>query len=322
MANVNPLYGSGSPSPIMVVPDPPVTTQVPPTDPPLDPKPILIAQFQPFNPGSFGANNFGYNPSAGQPGAPGPARMYTPSTPDPTSAPRYVIPSDVSTPDTPVQPADTSRPAVTTPVPGGNGITPWNVMVNRDPDFLRAGETIRIDANRTHVVKPGETLSSIAQHYSVSVDSLIKINGMDASKLGKDPATGLYFAVGGASVGGVPTNPPGATAVTPTGNPNEPGAATPQSTPAVATTPTPTLPDTGPVRIALKWLMDHPDAVKYSAEDGKELLGLIDKLNSGKTLSPEEQKRYIELATQAQEAFNNRRQLPSPSATPPGTVLT
>lgn len=183
-------------------------------------------------------------------------------------------------------------------------------MQGRDPDFLRAGETVRIDADTTHVVKPGETLSSIAADYGVSVNSLVKVNGMDAALLGKDPATGLHFAVGGG--GGGSGSVPTATGnvVTPTGNTN--------GTPDAGGDPSPAPPaDTADVQIALKWLMLHADSVGYNTRDGDELQGLVSKINNNQTLSPEEQKRYEELAAQARSAFSNRPQLPT---TPPGVV--
>jgi hypothetical protein len=104
-------------------------------------------------------------------------------------------------------PAQPDEPTGTTPTPPGTparaalagGTHTFNNLAGRDPDLLYAGETVKIEVNGkiiNHVVKSGETLSSIAAANGVTVDALIKTNGMDAKLLGKNSA-GDYFISGG-----------------------------------------------------------------------------------------------------------------------------
>jgi LysM domain len=107
----------------------------------------------------------------------------------------------------------------TTPPRAGNGGThTFNDLTGRDPDLLYAGETIKIEVNGktiNHVVKAGETLSSIAAANGVTVDALIKTNGMDAKLLGKNSA-GDYFTSGGPQPApGGHANPPPEQSVAP-----------------------------------------------------------------------------------------------------------
>jgi LysM repeat protein len=94
----------------------------------------------------------------------------------------------------------------------------FNNLTGRDPDLLYAGETIKIEVNGktiNHVVKPGETLSSIAAANGVSVAALIKTNGMDNNLLGKNSAGDYYTSGGPQPAPGGHANPPPEQSVAP-----------------------------------------------------------------------------------------------------------
>jgi LysM domain len=94
----------------------------------------------------------------------------------------------------------------------------YNNLQGRDPDLIHTGETVKIEVNgqvKEHVVKNGETLSSIAKQNGVSVASLVQSNGMDASLSGK--SNGQYFNVGAMvqpTPGAIQNNPPALPAAT------------------------------------------------------------------------------------------------------------
>jgi hypothetical protein len=94
----------------------------------------------------------------------------------------------------------------------------YNNLQGRDPDLIHTGETVKIEVNgqiKEHVVKDGETLSSIAKQNGVSVASLVQTNGMDASLSGK--TNGQYFNVGAMvqpTPGTAQANPPALPAAT------------------------------------------------------------------------------------------------------------
>jgi hypothetical protein len=119
--------------------------------------------------------------------------------PSPTGYGSGGQPAGEEPPEAPI--AGTPVPTTpTAPLRAGNGGThTFNNLAGRDPDLLYAGETIKIEVNGktiNHVVKSGETLSSIAAANGVTVDALIKTNGMDRSLLGKNTA-GDYFTSDG-----------------------------------------------------------------------------------------------------------------------------
>ena len=49
-------------------------------------------------------------------------------------------------------------------------------FVERERGTRKAGQSKKIDAKATHVVAKGETLTSIARHYRLSVDRLVQAN--------------------------------------------------------------------------------------------------------------------------------------------------
>jgi hypothetical protein len=147
------------------------------------------------------------------------------STPTPRVAPD---PVPMSTPS----PGSPSSPPASAGSPGGTNV--FNNLVGRDPDLLYAGETIKIEVNGkiiNHVVKAGETLSSIAAANGVTVDALIKTNGMDRSLLGKN-SQGQYY-----STSGGPQPAPGTHQVPPAIPPSTTAPALPSATVADLTQP-------------------------------------------------------------------------------------
>jgi LysM repeat protein len=86
------------------------------------------------------------------------------------------------------------------PTPGGNtpgsqgpsqsqGASSPGNLTGRDPNLIYIGEKIKLADGREHIVQSGETLTSIAAHYGVSVSSIIAANGMTAPGIepGRDP---------------------------------------------------------------------------------------------------------------------------------------
>jgi LysM repeat protein len=79
------------------------------------------------------------------------------------------------------------------PDPGGNstanGTTTAGNLSGRNPNLIYAGEQIKLADGRVHTVQSGETLTSIAAHYGVSVSSIIAANQMSATAIepGRDP---------------------------------------------------------------------------------------------------------------------------------------
>jgi LysM repeat protein len=72
------------------------------------------------------------------------------------------------------------------------GTATFNDFKGRDPDLLAVGEQIKLDeSGKTHEVKAGETLSSIAGT-EYDVETLMKLNGFDQSLTGQR-SDGDYF---------------------------------------------------------------------------------------------------------------------------------
>lgn len=108
--------------------------------------------------------------------------------PEPTQTPAVAptIPPAVL-PTVPVQP--TAAPDGTTPDAGLQPTVPADGSGSETPP---TGETGPV----TYVIQPGDTLFSIAQQYSVSVDDLAAANGMSTSDL-LVPGQSLTVPVGG-----------------------------------------------------------------------------------------------------------------------------
>ena len=164
----------------------------------------------------------------------------------------------------------------------GSGTRTWNNFNGRDPDLIYAGETIKLPDGTTHVVQAGETLSSIAAKYGVSVDQLIEKNGFDRALLGKDPQ-GRYFDPGN----GPQPSPGGSVAPPPDASLFSPGADG-KYTKDQATDLAKTVQD-----LKAKGKLD--DAV------ADEVLGLLDKVVKG-TITADETAKLTKLLEQVKQA--------------------
>ena len=60
-----------------------------------------------------------------------------------------------------------------------------NILRNNQSIDLYEGEVIKIIRNhkKTHIVKPMETLNSIANRYNTTSDKLVKINNLQSTRL-------------------------------------------------------------------------------------------------------------------------------------------
>jgi LysM domain len=182
-------------------------------------------------------------------------------------------------------PDPVATPASAEPPPSGSapagGTNVYNNLENRDPDLIHVGETVKVEVNGkiiNHVVKDGETLSSIAAKYGVTVNAVIATNHMKASLLGKGK-DGQYFSVGPMqpSPGTMQANPP--TAVTPS-----------TTSPVTATTSTDNTQQ--PSEDALQALKDtiltRIGGDDRDAPEVKEAMALIDKALGGTKLTSDE----------------------------------
>jgi LysM repeat protein len=220
----------------------------------------------------------------------------------------------------------TTNSVLTPGTPASGGTHVFNNLAGRDPDLLYAGETIKIEVNGkviNHVVKPGETLSSIAAANGVSVASLIKTNGMDNNLLGKNSA-GNYFVSGG------PQPAPGSASLT--SHAGSTSTSSPDATPPVPDTTTELQPnthlgtadisqphskDTLEITLANIGRMENStdQNVKPSAEESKAWRDLVGRALRGDKLSETDEKELVRIEKYVHDTIGPQRSLaPTPQA--------
>jgi LysM repeat protein len=153
----------------------------------------------------------------------------------------------------------------------------------RDPDLIYTGEKISVNG-KSHTVKNGETLSSIARANGTSVDALIKENNMDASLLGKT-SRGQYFSAGG------PTPSPGgaqASAPDPLAPAGPNGRYTKEQAPLL--------------KDALSQWAGSGNGDSAKVEKIEKAIPIIEKLFKGEELSDAETKQLVDLFKEVKQS--------------------
>jgi LysM repeat protein len=213
-------------------------------------------------------------------------------------------PTDTEPQSQPQKPVDPAPSAVQSTAPGATatpstagtaspgGTNTFNDLAGRDPDLVYAGETVKIEINgkvTEHVVKAGETLSSIAANAGVSVAALIKTNGMDPALLGmKD---GRYFEVSGGPhpAPGEKLNDVPAPATTPaTAAPTDPTAAAVKAE-DTGTQPAPEHMSARDILDAIKKVEDDDIKVGPSSQELTDARNAANKEVRGETVTAEDQ---------------------------------
>ncbi len=64
-------------------------------------------------------------------------------------------------------------------------ISPNKIIRNNPNVDFYEGEVVKLiyESNKTHIVTPTENLASIAQKYNTSIETLIKINNLNSTRL-------------------------------------------------------------------------------------------------------------------------------------------
>jgi LysM repeat protein len=203
--------------------------------------------------------------------------------PPPVPEPEQASPPESTSPE----PSAPSTPPGSAPASSQGATRVFNNLEGRDPDYLMVGETVRIEVNgqvKTHVVKAGETLTSIGGDYGVSVQALIKTNKMDAKLLGTN-SQGQYFSTSGGpqpSPGGIVQAPSGAS---PT-SPNQPATPTQPTAPTAQPRP----------KTELETLLENIDAVadQMTPEHANEMRALVKKAMGTEPLTQAEKEKLEE----------------------------
>jgi LysM repeat protein len=203
--------------------------------------------------------------------------------PPPVPEPENTSPPESVSPES----SSTSTPPGGAPATSSGGTRVFDNLEGRDPDYLMVGETVRIEVNgqvKTHVVKAGETLTSIGGDYGVSVQALIKTNKMDASLLGTN-SQGQYFSTSGGpqpSPGGIVQAPSG---TSPT-SPNQPTTPAQQAAPTAQPRP----------KTELETLLENIDAVadQMTPEHANEMRALVKKAMGTEPLTQAEKEKLEE----------------------------
>jgi murein DD-endopeptidase MepM/ murein hydrolase activator NlpD len=181
-------------------------------------------------------------------------------------------------------PVSTSPPSTGDPTSSGGGTRVFGNLQGRDPDLIYADEKIMINGKEV-TVQSGDTLSSLAAKHGTTVDKLIAENKMDASLLGKNGPNGAYYTPGGLQPAPGGSKTPPVDALAPQG-PN--GTYTKEQVPAL--------------RAEVERLQKEG---KLEPTKATELLGLLQKVENGETLSASDATKLTGLMKDLKAAQGN-----------------
>lgn len=187
----------------------------------------------------------------------------------PYGAPAYGAPVATSPYGTPVQPAPTQVAAAPThlssPVPAQPGYGGTQPLYGSQPQPLAAATPVRTPqvaaSGGSHVVAPGETLSSIARNYGLTRTELANANGIDFNTMVR---IGQKLTIPGASGGAVIAAAP-KPAATPAAPKPTPVVATAPATPAATPAPVAQAAAPKPQTIAAVKPSETPDEIRTAA---------------------------------------------------------